>query len=271
MPVFRAVGDMLAPMIGFSRRRLLARLAAVALAALALAGSAQAQTRRTPVDLVLVLAVDASGSITDDRWELERQGYAKAFRDPVVVKAITSGPIGAIAVTMVQWSGKLQQSQVIGWTVVSDVATAEGFAKALAGMPHYYRSWTSINWGLAFSARLLRNAPYDAPRRVIDVSGDGPDSTSELIIQGTQDDAADLRETRDRIVAEGFVINGLPIFGDPRIRAIDFFYEMNVIGGPGSFQVVADDFASFATAVRRKLLLEIAGRGTVPWTLAFRD
>jgi hypothetical protein len=157
---------------------------------------------------------------------------------------------------------------VVGWTVVSNAESAGQFAAALAEMPHLFRSWTSINWGLQYSAQLLRTAPYEAPRRVIDVSGDGPDSTNELIIQGTQAEAEALRGTRDRLIKEGFVINGLPIFGDPRVRAIDFFYENNVIGGPGSFQVVADDFASFGDAIRRKLLLEVAGL-TPPETLAF--
>ncbi len=257
-------------MASSSRRQILATLVAGALA-LGSSAVASAQAPRIPVDLALVLAVDASGSINDDRWDLERQGYANAFRDPDVIKAITSGPLGVIAVTLVQYSGQFQQQQIIPWTVVSDAATAGQFAAQLATMQHYFRSWTSINWGLQFSAGLLRNAPYEALRRVIDVSGDGPDSTSELILQGTQMDAAALRATRDKIIAEGVTINGLPIFGDPRIRAIDFFYENNVIGGPGSFQVVADDFTSFGAAIRRKLLLEVAGIVPPPLGLAARD
>jgi hypothetical protein len=237
---------------------------AAAVVAVVAAGPAAAQSL-PKVDLALVLAVDASGSVSDDRWELERQGYADAFRDPEVIRAIRGGEVGAIAVTLVQWSGRFQQSQVIGWTLVHDQASAAKFATALAAMPHHFRSWTSISSGLSFSAHLLRTAPYDAPRRVIDVSGDGPDSTSEVIIQGTAADAAELRAVRDQLVAQGFVINGLPILGDPRIRAIDLYYEANVIGGPGAFEVVAEDFTAFARAVRRKLLLEIAGAaGTDP-------
>jgi hypothetical protein len=221
--------------------------------------AAQASAPAPPVDLALVLAVDASGSISDDRWDLERKGYAAAFRDPEVVRAIRSGGVGAIAVTLVQWSGRFQQRQMVGWTLVDDAESAASFADALAEMPHLFRSWTSISAGIAFSAELLRTAPFVAPRYVIDVSGDGPDSTSEVILQGTPADVAQLRATRDRVVAEGIAINGLPIFGDPRIRAIDLYYEANVIGGIGSFAVVAEDFTAFAAAVKRKLLLEIAG------------
>jgi len=234
---------------------------AAALAAFAAGGAAAQSPPREvpPVDLALVLAVDASGSISDDRWELERRGYADAFRDPEVVRVIRSGPAGAIAVTLVEWSGEFQQSQIVGWALINDVASASRFADSLAGMPHLFRSWTSISAGMAFSSELLATAPFDALRRVIDVSGDGPDSTSEVIIQGTPADVDRLRETRDGLVASGLTINGLPIFGDPRIRAIDLYYQTNVIGGPGSFEVVAEDFAVFAMAVRRKLLLEIAG------------
>jgi hypothetical protein len=234
-------------------------LVAVVLAVVVAATDAGAQSRLPEVDLALVLAVDASGSITEERWDLERQGYADAFRDPAVIRAIRSGNIGAIAVTLVEWSGQFQQSQVIGWTVIDDAASAGRFSAALAAMPHLFKSWTSISAGIGFSAELLRRAPYVAARHVIDVSGDGPDSTSELIIQGTPADTAQLRAMRDVLVAQGFVINGLPIFGDPRIRAIDLYYEANVIGGPGAFEVVAEDFTTFAAAVRRKLILEIAG------------
>ena len=237
--------------------------ALVAATAALMAGAAHAQSaapaEKPAVDLALVLAVDASGSISDDRWDLERRGYADAFRDPELIRVIRSGPVGAIAVTLVQWSSEYQQSQIVGWTLIKDVDSGARFAAALAEMPHMFRSWTSISAGMAFGAELLNNVPYDAPRRVIDVSGDGPDSTSELIIQGTPADVDRLRKTRDRLTAAGLVINGLPIFGDPRIRTLDLYYETNVIGGPGSFYVVAEDFSTFGMAVRRKLLLEIAG------------
>jgi uncharacterized protein DUF1194 len=236
--------------------------AAVAAFGVSLAEAQSISPGRPAVDLALVLAVDASGSISDDRWDLERRGYAQAFRDPEVIRVIRSGPAGAIAVTLVEWSGEFQQSQVVGWALVNDSASAGRFANALVEMPHLFRSWTSISAGMAFGAELLATAPFEAPRRVIDVSGDGPDSTSELIIQGTPGDVDRLRKTRDRLIATGLVINGLPIFGDPRIRAIDVYYETNVIGGPGSFEVVAEDFTVFAMAVRRKLLLEIAAAAT---------
>lgn len=247
-------------------RRRATALVALALSFGLVAQAAVAQTRPTfnagnAVDLALVLAVDASGSISDDRWELERNGYAAAFRDPEVIKAITSGGIGAIAVTMFVWSSSFQQQTVVPWTRISDAASAAAFANSAAQMPHPYKSWTSISAALAYGVELHLTDPYAATRRVIDISGDGPDSTSELIIQGTRGDLDQLVATRDRVVGQGYVINGLPIVGDPRIRDLDRYYQYSVIGGPGSFFVVARDFAVFAEAVKRKLILEIADRG----------
>jgi hypothetical protein len=253
-------------MVGWRKNSLLRALAAAALLLAAGSGRgaaaqpAAASDAEAAVDLALVLAVDASGSITDDRWDLERQGYAHAFRDPEVIKAITSGSIGAVAVTLFEWSGEFQQSPIVGWTRISDAQSAGRFADLLAEMPHNFRSWTSIRAALAYGAQLLATVPYDASRRVIDVSGDGPDSTSEIILQGTRADLDGLVATRDRLVGQGLIINGLPILGDPRIRSIDLYYDNSVRGGPGSFDVVAEDFTVFGQAVRRKLILEIAGR-----------
>jgi hypothetical protein len=248
-------------------------LAVLPPAFLALAAPCEAQTAaRTPVDLVLVLAVDASGSITDDRWELERLGYATAFRSPRVLAAIHGGQIGAIAVTLMEWSGQFQQRQVVRWTLINDQASAETFASALAQIPHFFKSWTSISSALLVGDELVRTAQYDAPRKVIDVSGDGPDNTSQVLIQGTDRDLALMRDSRDRIVGAGYVINGLPIFGDPRVMNLDQYYMDNVIGGPGSFMVVAQSFDTFATAVERKLVEEIAegSSGRTAAILAFR-
>jgi Protein of unknown function (DUF1194) len=235
--------------------------AAVVLVALPLstvsAPAAQAQTVQT-VDLVLVLAVDASSSINDARWDLERQGYAKAFRDPVVLKAIQNGPIGSIAITLVEWSSQGDESQVIPWMVISDQASADQFSTDLAELPRAYSSRTSITGGLLFSAQLLADAPFQGGRDIIDVSGDGPDNTTGGGAFGNPPDTYRLNRARDQLVAEGITINGLPILGDPLVRGLDRYYQANVIGGAGSFMIVAQDFDSFAAAILRKLVEEIA-------------
>jgi Protein of unknown function (DUF1194) len=235
----------------------------LALPALSLAAPSAAQTTETTdVDLVLVLAVDASASVTPARWKLERQGYAQAFQNPEVLKAIESGPIGAVAVTLVEWSGPSNESQVVLWEVISDAASADRFSAALAELPRVFGDRTSISNGLLFSAQLFDQAPFQAPRKVIDVSGDGPDNTSGRNDRGTQADITQLRSVRDQVVAKGITINGLPIFGDPRVRNLDGYYQQNVIGGPNSFMIVAQSFETFAMAIERKLLLEIADTGS---------
>jgi hypothetical protein len=237
--------------------------AAITFAPLPRAAPAQAPGK-TDVDLALVLAVDSSGSISPDRWELERQGYARAFRNAQVLKAIQSGPIGAIAVTLVEWSGDFQESQTIPWMVVSDANSAEALAQQLAELPRTYRSRTSISGGILYGAQMFDEAPYRALREVIDVSGDGPDNTSSVDYLGSPADIAYLRKVRDQVVAAGITINGLPIFGDPRVRDLDSYYQANVIGGPDSFMIVAQSFETFADAIQRKLIEEIAEAPTRP-------
>src|SRR5262245_28018603 len=115
---------------------------------------------QTPVDLQLVLAVDASGSVDQRRFELQQQGYAAAFRDPRVLRAIQSGTTQAIAVTMVQWTGPALQLQVLPWTLINDVATAHAFAAAIAATPRQlFSGWTSISGVIDYAVPLLLESP----------------------------------------------------------------------------------------------------------------
>ena len=210
---------------------------------LLLAGAGSAQTR---VDLALVLAVDASGSVDQYRFELQKQGYAGAFRSPRVLKAIRSGAAQAIAVTMVQWTGPLMQNQVIGWTVIKDEASAHAFAAVIDATPRrLFGGGTSISGAIDYARLLLIQGPYAAARRVIDVSGDGANNRGRSVILA-----------RDEAVAEGIGINGLPILAlEPDL---DRYYYDNVIGGPGAFMIPADTYETFADAVLKKLVMEIA-------------
>jgi hypothetical protein len=220
------------------------KIAALAAALLApLAPVAQAQTT---VDLLLVLAVDASGSVSQTRFELQRDGYAAAFRSPRVLDAIRSGLTGAIAVTMFQWTGPALQVQVVPWTLIKDEISMYAFAEAI-GETHrqLYSGGTSISGAIDFAMTLLPASPYKGLKRVIDVSGDGSNNRGR-----------DVTEARDDALRAGVVINGLPILAlEPYL---DSYYFENVIGGPGSFMVPADSYENFAQAVLRKLILEIA-------------
>ncbi len=209
--------------------------------------------RAQPVDLALVLAVDASGSVDRGRFELQKQGYAAAFRSPRVIKAIRSGAAQAIAVTMVQWTGPLLHGQVIGWTVIRDSASAEAFAAAIERTPRQlFGGGTSISGAIDYSRLLLLKSPFAAARRLIDVSGDGANNRGR-----------DVTLARDEAVRDGIAINGLPILAlEPHL---DRYYYDAVIGGPGAFMIPAASYEAFADAVLKKLVMEIAAGD---WRLA---
>jgi len=198
------------------------------------------------VDLALILAIDVSGSVNAERWELQRRGYEAAFNSPEVLQSITSGTHKAIAVTMVEWSGQNHQRQVVEWMVIDDQLSAATFASVMAEAPRVYSDWTSISAALDFVVPLFKKSGVDAGRNIIDVSGDGVNNQGRPI-----DDA------RADALAKGIVINGLPILSD--YDALDGYYQEHVVGGAGAFMEVVKDYSTFSRAVLSKLVREIAG------------
>jgi hypothetical protein len=212
---------------------------------LALAAAVPAASQ-TAADLQLVLAVDASGSVDQYRFDLQKRGYVAAFRHPRVLEAIRSGPNQAIAVTMLQWTGPMMQVPVVGWSRVGDVETAGAFAAAVERVPRQlFGGGTSISGAIDYAATLFPKSPFRAARRVIDVSGDGSNNRGRAVTNA-----------RDEAVAAGIGINGLPILAlEPDL---DRYYYDSVIGGPGAFVVAAKDFETFGEAILKKLITEIA-------------
>lgn len=198
------------------------------------------------VDLQLVLAVDASGSVDQRRFELQRQGYVAAFRDPRVLSAIQAGSTQAIAVTMVQWTGPELQIQVLPWTVLRDATTAQTFAAAIAATPRrLFSGGTSISGVIDYAVPLFLESPFKGARRVLDISGDGSNNRGRPAASA-----------RDQAVRAGIVINGLPILAlEP---ALDRHYTDHVIGGPGAFAIAAESYETFADAILKKLIREMA-------------
>jgi hypothetical protein len=225
---------------------------------LAVAGAAsllhgRAPRAEEPVDVALVLAVDVSRSIDEDEARLQREGYRAAVTDPRVIEAIRGGMLGGIALAYVEWAGIEYQRLVIPWTRIGSQRDADTWGETLAGSPRASLSWTSISGGIEFSRRTMAECPFEATRKVIDVSGDGVNNSGPPAEQA-----------RDRSVAEGITINGLPIlndrptFGRPPPVPLDQYFRESVIGGAGAFVIAAEDFESFGQAVRRKLIREIA-------------
>jgi hypothetical protein len=202
--------------------------------------------KRTDVAVGLVLAVDTSGSVSNGRFELQKQGYAAAFRNPQVLNAIRSLVTQSIAVTMMQWTGPRLHVVVANWTLIKDAASANGFAATIAAAPRQlYGGGTSISGAIDYSRILLAQSPYNATRRIIDISGDGSNNSGRSVT-----------EARDEAVHDGVSINGLPILTlEPDLG---HYYHDNVIGGPGAFMIPVSNYDAFADAILKKLISEIA-------------
>ncbi len=222
-------------------------------ACLALAsGSAMAED--IDVDLQLVLAVDVSRSMDPAEQELQKQGYIDALLHPDVLEAIREGFFGRIAVTYVEWAGPGSQKIVAPWTLVDGADTAKALADKIASVPLSYLHGTSISSSLLFASGLFEESGFRSNRQVIDISGDGPNNMGYPVLQA-----------REAVLKRGITINGLPImihadfFSGYSIPNLDVYYGDCVIGGPGAFLVTVDSVDRFAEAIRRKLVLEIAG------------
>ena len=198
------------------------------------------------VDLALVLAVDTSGSVDAVRFDLQKRGYVAAFRHARVLQAIRSGAHRSIAVTMLQWTGPSLHVQVVDWTRIGSEESTAAFAAAIERAPRrLFGGGTSISGAVDYGSTLFASSPFHASRRVIDVSGDGSNNRGRPAALA-----------RDEAVAAGIAINGLPILAlEPDL---DRYYYDNVIGGPGAFVVPAQDYETFADAVLKKLITEIA-------------
>lgn len=233
------------------------RAVAILFALLLAALPATAQDKKE-VDLSLALGIDISGSIDPDEAKLQRQGYVDAFRDPVIVKAILGGPNGRIAVAYFEWSDSWMQKLLIDWTLLDSEATIEAFAQKLNEAPISIARRTSISGAIRYSIPLFGRSPYDAQRKVLDISGDGSNNDGGLVT-----------DMRYEALKERIVINGLPImndrpnpFGFPNELDLDRYYLHCVTGGPRSFVEVARSFEDFPRAIRKKLLQEVADGGS---------
>ena len=211
---------------------------------------------QTHVDLELALGIDISGSVDEVEAHLQRDGYVRALTDPAVIGAIRSGPLQRIAVSYFEWGGEETQVVVVGWTLVDGASSARNLAAAIRAAPYSRGRYTSISSAIDFILPTFGANAFEGTRRVIDLSGDGPNNAGRYV-----------NDARDEAIRGGVTINGLPImnqrpnrFGMP-MPDLDLYYRDCVIGGPGAFIVVAHDFRSFANAIRRKLVLEIARAG----------
>ena len=226
------------------------RLLAAALLAAGAASGASAQSGRAAVDLELAFVVDGSGSIDNEEFRLQRQGYADALANPRVLRAITSGFLRAIAVTYIEFAGPGCVWQRVDWTRIGDEASAKAVgARILAAPRDYCAGGNAIGEAVATAAETALGNGFDGTRKVIDVSGDGPDTGGIVTIF----------EARAAALAHGFTINGL-VIERPTMPELPEYYRASIAGGPRSFVIEAESRRTFADAILKKLILEIAGR-----------
>ncbi|MBE7246092.1 MAG: DUF1194 domain-containing protein [Actinomycetospora chiangmaiensis] len=211
------------------------------------------------VDVLLVLAVDVSLSISEARFELERRGYAEAFSDPRVLRAIGEGETGRIGVALFDWAGPGEQQVAVDWMVIGSKQDAGVFSARLEAAPRPFYGRTAIGSAIAFATDLLARAPFRTGRKVIDISGDGTGNSGRSIA-----------EARDAAVAAGITVNGIVILTDPEgmpsflkdhtnpAGGLAAYYRAIVIGGDGAFVMTAENFEAFGRALIAKLVREIS-------------
>ncbi len=207
------------------------------------------------VDIELVIAVDVSYSMDLDELAVQREGYAQAIVSKEFLQALKTGPNSKVALTYFEWSASSDQKIIIPWRVIDGPETADAVANEIMKTPVRSGTRTSISGAINFAMPLFEENPYRGLRRVIDISGDGPNNNG-----------APVTGARDAALEKGITINGLPImvkepsYATMDIDDLDLYYEDCVTGGPGSFVVSIKDRDEFKEAIRTKLILEVAGR-----------
>jgi hypothetical protein len=209
------------------------------------------------VDLLLVLAADVSRSVDERKFKLQREGYAAAMVDPRVVRAMTAGVKGRIALCFMEWASDSEQHVIIDWVTVGGEADAQAIARRIREAPRPFMGRTSISAAIDLSMTLLARSPFEGSRRVIDVSGDGTNNSGRPVTAA-----------RDAAIAQGVTINGLVILSEVPLPTnplhthppggLTAYYENNVIGGPGAFVVEAESIEAFGQLLISKLIKEIA-------------
>ncbi|MDP6805182.1 MAG: DUF1194 domain-containing protein [Rhodospirillales bacterium] len=246
-----SAGRIMAPTM--HRRPLIASALGALLGVVLVMQTADARTE-TAVDLELVLAVDVSGSMDQGEHERQRRGYVGALQHPDVVHAIRLGPLRRIVVAYVEWAGAASQVVAVPWRLIEDATSARAVANELAATPIALIRGTSISGAIDFAAGFFEGNDFAGTRRIIDISGDGPNNRGLPVVP-----------VRNAALERGIIINGLPIMVRPSLSgaipgmALDRYYVECVIGGPGAFVLPVEAASQLATAIRRKLVLEIAG------------
>ena len=211
------------------------------------------------VDLILALGVDISYSMDEEEQHLQRGGYVDALTNRPVLDAIAAGIHGRIAIAYYEWAGSNERRTIMPWMLIDGAGSAAAFADTLKALPYRRASRTSVSGAIDYGVGLIEGAPYRSDRKVIDISGDGPNNNGRPV-----------EAAREEALARDIVINGLPIIFQRRFNSsfdidnLDQYYSDCVIGGFGSFMIAIANQEQFTIATRQKLLREIADTGEEP-------
>lgn len=221
---------------------------------LAFTGPLQAQDIAERVDTALVISIDVSSSVNDDRYRLQLEGIAAALEDPSVVQTVLSGPLGNIIVAVVTWADNPRLA--IPWTIIEKTEDAHRLATRIRGLTHQEGKFTCMGGMMRYTSdKVLFRLPVPANKIVIDISGDGPDNCSSgNLIENTKND----------LIAAGATINGLPILEGPTSEGLEDWYRDNVIGGNAAFIMPAQGYNDFARAFRQKFIIEMSWLSVEP-------
>lgn len=207
------------------------------------------------VDVELALAVDVSRSMDYEEVQIQRQGYVEALSHPEFITAVKGGMIGRIAISYYEWAGDVDQASVIDWQIIETAEDAKAFADKVAARPVATQRRTSISAAISYGATSIVSNNYRGMRQVIDVSGDGPNNIGVPV-----------QPVRDKAIEAGIVINGLAIMLRPSgtVTGLDKYYSDCVAGGLGSFVLPVHKVEDFATAIRRKMVMEVSNIAPSP-------
>ena len=208
-----------------------------------LAGPAVAECR-----LALVLAIDVSSSVDAAEDALQRGGLAAALIAPEVEVAVFSAPL-PVALAAYEWSGRYNQVMLLDWTMLNAPADLAAAAERIGTSRRSHNDFpTAMGYALGFGAGLFEDGP-DCHFRTLDIAGDGVNN------DGFPPRTAYAEFPFDGITVNGLVVNAADFEGEINLIS---FYEEEVIRGPGAFIEIANGFADYEEAMRRKLVRELS-------------
>lgn len=186
-----------------------------------------------PVGVQLVLAMDTSGSMNNEEFEIELTATALALNSELVRNAIKyKGGDNSIAVALIDFDTFAQVR--VPWVDIrgDDISdkpceadnpyeddscdTLDKLAFDIANLPRHRSGGTFISEAMELAGKLFLAAPWTVTeKRVLDLFGDGSSSSFEI------------KREREKLAALGVTINGFAIVNDE--PTLDRFFREHLV------------------------------------------